>query len=144
MKCPLDASDLQKTRLYNMEVDKCPQCEGMWLDYQELDQLEDRELKMDLDKGSLVLSARASEHKCPSCGSTLQRFKYRFNDLELDMCPQLHGFWLDRGEDKRVLDLMKEREDDIKAKLKAERKWASTLRQLRSPTFAQKVKELFK
>lgn len=144
MKCPIDASELQTTRLHKMDVDQCPQCEGMWLDYQELDQLEDREFKMDLDKGSLVFSAHASEYRCPNCGSTLTRFKYRLHDLELDLCPQLHGFWLDRGEEKRVLELMKEREKDIKRKVKAERKWGKTLRQLRSPTFAQKVKDLFR
>jgi Zn-finger nucleic acid-binding protein len=116
----------------------------MWLDYEELDQLEDREFKMDLDKGSLVFSAHEGDYRCPNCGCTLKRFKYRLHDLELDLCPELHGFWLDRGEEKRVLELMKERGKDIKSKVKAEREWEKTLRQLRSRTFLQKVRDFFK
>jgi len=41
------------------------------------------------------------------------RFRYRANNLELDHCPDDAGYWLDKDEDKRILDLMKERVSDL-------------------------------
>jgi len=56
MKCPKCDSDLVKKTRYGIEVDYCPNDHGTWLDYQELDQLEDRKDRIDDEKGSLILS----------------------------------------------------------------------------------------
>ena len=37
-----------------IEVDSCPNCRGMWLDFNELDKLEDVVFDDDAHKGSLV------------------------------------------------------------------------------------------
>jgi hypothetical protein len=50
---------------------------------------------------------------------------------------------LDDDEDTRVLELMKREEADLKRKLLAEDKWAVTLRHMRSPSFFNKVRDLF-
>jgi len=36
-------------------------------------------------------------------------FNYRAYNLELDVCSQEHGYWLDAGEDGRVRDIIEER-----------------------------------
>jgi Zn-finger nucleic acid-binding protein len=142
MKCPVDGSALITTKKHGIEVEFCPKCEGMWLDYTELDALEDEEFAKDLDKGTMIFSSQNSLYKCPICVLQMKQFKYRLYDLVLDHCPDLHGFWLDGGEDKRVLDLMDRREKDIKRKLSTEHKWKGTFDSLRSRTFADQIKNL--
>ena len=89
-----------------MEI--CPSCQGMWLNRKELTQLEDEVFDFgDNDKGSLMLGSTPTGRKCPQCGNTMKTFRYRFYDLDLDFCEEQHGYWLDAGEDKRVLELMK-------------------------------------
>ena len=39
------------------------------------------------------------------------------------MCPDHHGFWLDEGEDKQVLDYMRERRRALGRIAAAERSW---------------------
>jgi Zn-finger nucleic acid-binding protein len=48
MNCPIDGTELKKTEKHGIEVDFCSSCEGMWLEYDELDKLEDTEFKYDL------------------------------------------------------------------------------------------------
>jgi Zn-finger nucleic acid-binding protein len=84
------------------------------------------------------------ELPCPKCREPMQRFNYRAYDLELDLCEQGHGTWLDAGEEKRVLELMEQRIKDLNRKAKAEAEWDDFLRKLRSPSFFDKVKGLFK
>jgi len=57
-------------------------------------------------------------------------FQYRLYDLRLEACPQNHGFWLDAGEDERVLEIMRERAGQIQRKLGVEQQWRQTLSDL--------------
>ena len=127
-----------------MKVDYCSKCKGMWLDFDELDQLEDVKLDEDELKGTLVFSSVLTEHHCPHCEKPLKRFQYRLHSLELEYCEGQHGFWLDEGEEKRVLELMKSRSKDMRRKAKAEAEWQSTLRKLKSRSFFSKLLDLFK
>jgi len=144
MDCPRCKVPLRTEDYRGIEVDRCPQCQGMWLDYGELDQLEDEVFKDDELKGTLVYGAFKSELACPRCGRPMTGFRYRANNLELDMCDEGHGTWLDGGEEKRVLELMAQRIKDLDRKEKAEAEWGDFLRQLRSPSFGTKIKRLFK
>ena len=145
MKCPKCNCDLEKRPHEGIEeVDYCNQCKGMWLDFDELDQLEDRTFSEDGQKGSLMLSPKPTEYLCPHCQSKLLRFKYRFHDLELEYCENQHGFWLDEGEEHRILELMEARSKDMKRKFSAEVEWNNTIHQLKSKSFFTKMKGLFK
>ena len=145
MNCPrCGNAELRVEDYRDIEVDRCPQCQGMWLDYGELDQLEDEVLDVDEIKGKLVYGAVKGELPCPKCGKAMTSFRYRANNLELDLCEQGHGTWLDAGEEKRVLELMEQRIKDLDRKAKAEGEWGAFLKGLRSPSFAGKVKRLFK
>jgi Zn-finger nucleic acid-binding protein len=113
-----------------IEVDYCPNCRGMWLDFDELDQLEDVAFDDDEHKGSLVHYQTSTGFLCPRCEAPLQEFEYRLYDLKLDYCTQKHGFWLDAGEEQRVVEIMRQRNAEIHRKLDAEGEWQRTLKQL--------------
>jgi len=111
------------------EVESCPNCRGMWLDFHELDKLEDVIYAEDAHKGSLVHFQRQTDFPCPHCGAKLDEFQYRLYDLNLDTCAENdHGFWLDAGEDERVMEIMQKRAGDIKRKLDAESEWRQMLK----------------
>jgi len=113
----------------------------MWLDYPELDQLEDTVLDADEQKGSMITKPGESEIKCPQCQGPMQQFRYRYNELWLDVCAEEHGFWLDEGEEKRVLEMMAQRIKDLKRSAGAEQDWARLLSRMRSKSFLRKMKD---
>lgn len=111
------------------EVDSCPNCRGMWLDFLELDKLEDVVFDEDAHKGSLMHFQTQTENPCPHCGAKLDEFQYRLYDLKLDTCTANdHGFWLDAGEDERVMELMQKRATETRRKVSAEAEWKQMLK----------------
>ena len=133
MECPrCKGQQLAVKKHLGIEVDACNNCDGMWLDYHEMDQLEDRVLDDDSIKGSMVYAQRASDIFCPKCGKKMTTFNYRAYDLPIDFCVDGGGFWLDAGEEKRVLELMKKRIKDLKRVSSAESEWAGFLKGLAS------------
>jgi Zn-finger nucleic acid-binding protein len=145
MQCPTCNADLIETKRDGIDLKYCQSCKGMWLTRQELEQLEDKVFDFDDDKkGSLIFSSAATTRNCPQCGKPMRTFQYRLYDLQLDFCVDAHGYWLDADEDKRVLELMKKEEAGLKRKVLAEDKWASHLKSLRSGSFLDKVRDLFR
>jgi Zn-finger nucleic acid-binding protein len=143
MKCPnCDAELAQKTR-DGVEMEVCPSCDGMWIGGQALVQLEDEAFDFgDDEKGSLMLGSTATERKCPQCGKLMKNFQYRLYDLQLDFCDDGHGYWLDAGEDKRVLELMKEEESNLGRKVLAEERFSAHLRYLQSGSFLDRIRDM--
>ena len=144
MRCPRCSAELKAEEYKGIAVDRCPDCQGLWLDYTELDKLEDVTLDDDEEKGTLIYDPRPSDISCPRCGGPMTTFDYRAWNLQLDLCEKQHGFWLDRGEEVRVLDLMKERIRDLNRSASAETQWANLLRKVKSKSFFDKVKTLFR
>ena len=131
MKCPKCATQLTKKSYKGMmEVDCCPNCRGMWLDFDELDRLEDVAFDKDEYKGSLVHRETETSYVCPHCESNLQEFQYRLYDLRLDTCQNGHGFWLDAGEDVRVMGIMAIRAAEVQRKVDAEFEWRGILKSM--------------
>lgn len=132
MNCPKCNTELAKKYYKGMiEVDSCPNCRGMWLDFNELDKLEDVAFDDDSRKGSLIHHQAKTEFPCPHCGAAMDEFQYRLHDLRLDYCAENdHGFWLDAGEDERVIAAMNQRAQDIQRKNSAESDWRQTLKDM--------------
>jgi Zn-finger nucleic acid-binding protein len=117
----------------------------MWLEREELAQLENESFRLDEHaKGTLVFDEEPSDGRCPKCDGILQRFNYRAYDLVLEVCPNQHGYWLDQGEDDRVLALMRKEEASIDRSMDAEEKWTRTLKHLRSGSLLDKLRELLR
>jgi Zn-finger nucleic acid-binding protein len=143
MKCPNDGADLTPAERDGLKVQSCPTCQGMWLTAAELNALEDERFDLgDQEKGTLVFHPAESNRLCPGCGKPMTTFAYRDYDLELEFCPDGHGFWLDAHQDKRVLELMREEELRLKWSYRAEHKWTGQLQHWRSPGFLQKLRDL--
>lgn len=131
MKCPKCESILVKKFYKGMlEVESCPNCRGMWLDFDELDRLEDVTFDRDEHKGSLLHREIETNYPCPHCEAKLTEFQYRLYSLKLDTCENGHGFWLDAGEDVRVMGIMAVRAAQIERKVDAESEWRGVLRNM--------------
>ena len=130
MNCPKCNTELTKKYYKGMfEIDSCPNCRGMWLDFDELDKLEDVVFDEDAYKGSLVHFQTRTQFPCPHCGMMLDEFQYRLYDLRLDTCSEnKHGFWLDAGEDERVMEVMQRRAKETQRKINAEAEWKQMLK----------------
>jgi Zn-finger nucleic acid-binding protein len=134
MNCPKCAGELNK-KFYKamIEVDFCPNCRGMWLDFNELDRLEDMAFEEDERKGSLIHFQTKTNFPCPHCNEPLQEFQYRLYNLKLEHCAtHNHGFWLDAGEDERVIQSMQKRAQETKRKINAETEWKRVLKDMHS------------
>ncbi len=138
MKCPQCGGSLVPAKRDGIDVDCCQSCQGLWLTRQELEQLENEAYDLG-KKGALVFHSESSDLNCPECSSKLQNFEYRDYDLQLGYCPEGHGFWLDAGEDKRILQLMRREEKALKRKFNAEDQWAFDLKHWRSPDIVDKI-----
>lgn len=142
MECPRDHSELKVEDYRGIEVDRCSTCNGMWLDSEELPELESKALAEEELRGTLVYSPRKSEMHCPKCGDPLTAFQYHGRRLELDMCPKGHGYWLDAGEEKDVLEFMEERKRHLRRSASAERQWRRAIAGGR-PSLLDRVRGFF-
>jgi Zn-finger nucleic acid-binding protein len=125
-------------------VEACPSCHGAWFDPAKFKALEDETFHLDEHaKGTLVFRSTETDARCPSCEALLRRFEYRLYDLEIEMCTAGHGYWLDEGEDTRVLQLMKQEEAGIDRSFDAERRWAKLVDHLHSGSLIDQVRRLF-
>ncbi len=79
----------------NVHVDVCPACRGMWFDGGELRRvLRDRRVGDRLEP--MPEGGRRGAIACPRCGGPMDL--RRAADLEVDLCPDCRGVWLDMGE----------------------------------------------
>jgi Zn-finger nucleic acid-binding protein len=145
MKCPIDGSELERTTAHGVPAALCGKCRGLWIERDDFARLEDEAFDLgDRQKGTMVFESEATEHPCPEGGEMLRRFQYRMYDLELELCPAGHGYWLTAGEDDRVLELMQLEEKDLERSEKAEDRWKRLLGQLRSGSFLERMRILFR
>lgn len=131
MDCPRGHGQLVVEHHAGIEVDRCETCSGRWLDAHELDELEATAAPEDARRGMIDYAKRPSEMSCPVCGKRMVAFNYRANNLELDTCPEEHGYWLDAGETDRVRDLIQQRVHDLNRAANAEASWGGFLGKLR-------------
>ena len=132
MNCPRDHAELIVEHERGIEVDRCPECNGRWLDHDELDRLEATVRSTEEQRlGTIEYARRESELACPRCAKPMRAFNYRAYDLELDACEDQHGFWLDAAEDGRVRDIVAERVRGLKRASRVESGWDRFLDGLR-------------
>ena len=144
MDCPRCNIELKDEHYKGMEIDRCSQCEGMWLNHHELGQLEDTVVEAKSSKGTMWMRSFGGDLACPRCQEKMNWFRYRRFDMEIDHCPAEHGFWLDSGEEKRVLEIMEERNKDLKRSSSAQEDWHKFLSNVGKRPFLDKVKDLFR
>ena len=142
MNCPRCSATLAVRQFKNIEVDRCPGCQGIWLDYHEMDDLENSAVREDIVKGMRDYARRTGDLPCPHCGAMMDVFNYRAHNLPIEHCPNDHGYWLDHGEEERVLEVMKERSRDLRRSAGAEEQWAQFMERGGTRSFLDKIKGL--
>ncbi len=132
MQCPRCHADLVPQQEYHgIVVDRCPSCDGRWLDSDELDQIEATVPSTPQERRATIRYAeRRSELRCPVCDKEMTAFNYRAYNLELDICDD-HGFWLDAGEEARVRQIIEERVRGLARAQSAEAAWGKFLGSLK-------------
>lgn len=111
MECPRDHREMTVLgHVVGFALDKCPGCQGVWLDKGELEavrakveaDLEARELEAPapVDAVFSVAAQRSREAiDCPRCGATMTAKEYEEGaTVIVDVCPKGCGVWLDRDE----------------------------------------------
>jgi len=111
MKCPRDGTGMRvEEHEAGFEVDRCPTCNGEWLDKGELEAVKAK-VEMDFEMGWLVdpgdmnvsFSRKRQEEfgpiDCPRCGARMDVTEYEgWKDVIVDVCPKGCGLWLDSNE----------------------------------------------
>ena len=107
MKCPRDGTALAKVKLAGIELDKCHKCDGIWLDFGELERIRDSKLtdaeemlERKYGDPSYEEGGTKGYMRCPRCDDgRLQRYTYTYmNPVEIDRCETCLGVWLDDEE----------------------------------------------
>lgn len=86
-------------------IDKCPDCDGTWLDRGELYLFSSKPKQLHARVQAGPGDHRPSQRRCPRCDAALQARGFLEADLEVDECPGCEGLWFDAGELRRVLEL---------------------------------------
>lgn len=112
MDCPRCAVPLNPLSAGDIEVDECPQCKGVWFDQDELRQAKDLadpglnwydfEIWKYADRFKLV----PNPLQCPRCNTEMFAMNYDATEVEIDVCNQCRGVWLDGGEFEKIIDAL--------------------------------------
>ncbi len=120
MQCPRCAQvELKRQTVGEVEVDRCSQCQGLWLEVGTLEPL----LKKTHDYTRRIASRPVggvdteSNLECPACGSGAKMIRIHAPGnakVTFDGCMVCHGRWLDGGElaqlgDPTILDRLRTR-----------------------------------
>jgi Zn-finger nucleic acid-binding protein len=93
---------MSRVVLRRVEIDRCPDCQGTWLDSSELATLVGS--WSDLPRTGVVLELSGEPPCCPRCHCGLEHRTYSNARRTLvDRCPCCSGIWLDRGELDMIL-----------------------------------------
>lgn len=123
MNCPRDGTRLGVAKVDGCSLEKCPMCEGLWIEREELDRI----LRLGWHKVERCIRVIAPDDgdtsdptsgymRCPKCSEgRLQTVTYTFTRaVKIDRCDSCLGYWLDHSELDAIL-ADKSRLDDYDA-----------------------------
>ncbi len=107
--------ETERALLYNVEVDYCPKCLGMWFEEDELrlaKDMKDENLKwidIDLWEDEAKFKISKGGKLCPTDRLPLYEVEYGDSGIRVDVCNICRGIWLDKGEFKQIIRYLKEK-----------------------------------
>jgi len=110
MNCPVCLLPMKSLKLEEIEIDPCIYCGGLWLDKGELaafirkGKIPERLVStfcLDMRKMKMM----DGERNCPRCNVQFKIIDY--DGVFVDFCPQCEGFWFDRGELLKILQIFR-------------------------------------
>lgn len=124
MECPRCPNvDLVKENYEGVEIDRCPNCSGAWLDYGEVSKIvESRQVVFSKEFKAEAMAetfkgvpqeAQESRIPCPECMRMMTTYNYGSDSgVILDKCKKDHGFWFDNEELEKVQALRESWQDE--------------------------------
>lgn len=102
MKCPKCNKTLIIVERYNIQLDYCPFCKGIWFDNDELAHLSEALPNVDFQLPEInalkVADINEEKRKCPRCNVIMDKVLMNKKPPVLDICPNNHGYWFDANE----------------------------------------------
>lgn len=100
--CPSCQTPLVAIEFQKVELDYCPRCRGCWFDRNELG------LLLHGDPAAEVIIAtdarQPGTRACPRCTDHMEVARAEAAGLQLDLCRYGHGWWLDGGELRALIN----------------------------------------
>jgi Zn-finger nucleic acid-binding protein len=104
----------ENRRLY---IEKCKHCDGIFLDFGELEEIMESEIKkserndlkrlQEIKNNPLIREREVRYKKCPECRKVMLRLNYKGRSVVIiDRCKE-HGYWLDSGELRQMMEWAK-------------------------------------
>jgi len=109
MNCPNCASQLKGSHIAELHVETCPDCQGAWLEYDELRQAKDAIqpdaawMDFEIWKHEDQFKFGANERLCPACEVPMASIAYGESEVVVDYCTSCRGTWLDDGELGKII-----------------------------------------
>ncbi len=114
MHCPNCHHTLETLNVAGLRIDRCPNCEGLWFDKNELRVLKDRQaggayewihldLWRDMEK---FRAAKQDRYSCPRDGTSMTTVHYDESNIAIDLCPNCDGIWLDKDGYREIIALL--------------------------------------
>ncbi len=121
MQCPRTKKTLKEVDINGIKIDISEGCGGVWFDNFELEKFDEVQKPAGDELVGMLENHRKDDIdleqrlKCPKCQDvTMQRHFFSVKQkVEIDVCPQCAGIWLDPGELMGIRRLY-ETEDDRK------------------------------
>lgn len=105
LRCPKDATLMEKLRIGRLEVDHCARCGSMWFDAYEMEAaLREKNAVGEIDYGTAKHEYKDTMHRasplvCPRDGTDLTAISHPNQPhVIIDVCTQCKGVLLDAGE----------------------------------------------
>lgn len=102
MICPKCGNELRKVKNRGVEVDYCDNCQGVWFDFTEIEDLaagikEFNLVAPRLEHLRVAETAETLKH-CPRCNSKMLKVMMRDEPPVFDCCNNDCGYWFDKDE----------------------------------------------
>ncbi|MDJ0599668.1 MAG: zf-TFIIB domain-containing protein [Crocosphaera sp.] len=109
LRCPKCQGKLEPVMYEDIEVDRCCQCNGIWFDFSEAENLKKLRGSENIDIGKLDQENQKevldTPIPCPRCDiSMIKMFDLDKHPIWYETCPQCQGIWFDAGEFKKFKD----------------------------------------
>ena len=81
-----------------VDIDVCPSCAGIWLDWGELSKISEMKAVIDGASSGSAWKKDLQKGRCPSCEDHPVMGRVVIGAFGIERCPTCLGLWFDRGE----------------------------------------------
>ena len=104
LQCPKCQGTLEAVVYSGIEVDHCTNCQGLWFDSQEAQELKKVKGSESIDSGDPTTGKKFDELgdiNCPKCQTKMTKMvDLDQPHIRYEKCPVCYGIWFDAGEFK--------------------------------------------